>query len=71
MLFQLSTFGLWQTTNVLTWRRSQRPDTILCHGLEFREHFVHEHVNIGKGIPRSGRPLCRPGGGSHILASML
>src|SRR5208282_4915538 len=35
------------------WPRSHRPGTILCHGLEFRQHFVHEGVNIGKRIPRA------------------
>jgi hypothetical protein len=53
------------------WPRSHRSGTILCHGLEFRQHFVHEHVNIGKRIPRCRRRLFRPDGGSHVLVSML
>ena len=42
-----------------------------CHSREFRQHCVHEHVNIGKGIPRSRRRVCRPDGGSHVLPLML
>src|SRR5208282_4754323 len=53
------------------WPRSHRPGTVLCHGLEFRQHFVHEHVNIDKRIPGARRRLCRTDGGSHVLASML
>jgi hypothetical protein len=32
-------------------------DTILCHGREFGQHFVHDDVNIGKGIPRPVTPV--------------
>ena len=28
-----------------------------CHSLEFSQHFIDGHFNIGKGIPRTGRRL--------------
>ena len=37
------------------WPRSHRSSTLLCHGLEFSQHFVDEHFNIGKDTPRSGK----------------
>ena len=39
------------------WPRSHRSSTLLCHGLEFSQHFVDEHFNIGKDTPRSGKRL--------------
>ena len=49
---------------------TRRPDTLLCHGLEFRQHFVHEYVNIGKRIRWARRGLCRADGVSHVRTSM-
>jgi hypothetical protein len=53
------------------WPGSHRPGAILCHSREFGQHFVHEHVNIGKRIPQARRRLCRTDGGSHVLTSTL
>jgi hypothetical protein len=53
------------------WPGSHRPGAILCHSREFGQHFVHEHVNIGKRIPRARRRLCRTDGGSHAPTSTL
>ena len=53
------------------WPGSHRPGAILCHSREFGQHFVHEHVNIGKRIPRARRGFCRTDGGSHVLTSTL
>jgi hypothetical protein len=44
-----------------------RPSTILGHGREF----VHEHVNIGKRIPRIKRGLCKTKRWPHGLATAL
>jgi hypothetical protein len=32
------------------WPRSQRPGTILCHGVKLGQHFIHEHVNTGNAF---------------------
>jgi hypothetical protein len=53
------------------WPGSHRPGAILCHSREFGQHFVREHVNIGKRIPRARRRLCRTEGGSDVLNSTL
>src|ERR1700729_4480357 len=53
------------------WPRSDRPLAVLCHGLEFSQHFVDEGVNIGKRVPRARRRLGRTDGGSHVQVSML
>jgi len=48
-----------------------RPHFCPYYGFELGQHFVHEHVNIGKRIPWSRRRLCRTDSGSHALVSML
>jgi hypothetical protein len=45
--------------------RAQRPTAISRHRGAFRQHFVHENVDIGKRIPRARRCLCGTDGSAH------
>src|SRR3954469_7206376 len=49
------------------WSRGRRPAAVLCHGLEFRQHFVDEGVNIGKRIPWARLCLCGTDGSAHTI----
>src|SRR4051794_14410558 len=51
--------------------RTHRSAAILCHGLEFRQHFVDEGVDVSERIPRARRGFCGADGGSHARTSML